>query len=172
MALVQVPPREALDHKFPEWLVFVVTHDPDGHDDVMPAGWAMQASADPPMLAVALGQRRHTLALLERTDAFVVGFAGPDQVQTITATGSQSGRHVDKFAALGLATQPGVATPVPLLAGCALAFECRRVASLPSGDHVIVLGEVLAAHRADPPLPNLVNFGGWYSPAAPCWPKP
>jgi flavin reductase (DIM6/NTAB) family NADH-FMN oxidoreductase RutF len=168
--LKQVPVAEALDHKFPEWLVFVVTHDPAGRDDLMPAGWAMCCSAQPPMLAVALGAGRHSLALIQRTREFGIGFAGPEQVQTLTFSGSCSGRDVDKFAALGLATQPGAVTSVPLLVGCTLFFECRLAGALPAGDHVVVTGEIAAAHRADPPLANLVNFGGWYSPAGPLWP--
>jgi flavin reductase (DIM6/NTAB) family NADH-FMN oxidoreductase RutF len=172
MGLIQVPPQEALEHKFPERLVFVVTHDPDGLDDIMPAGWCMSCSAHPPMLAVALGPLRHTRELIERTGEFVIAFAAEGQVEAVTYTGAHSGRHVDKFAALGLTTRPGVATSVPLVEGCALAFECRRTASVECGDHVVYFGEIIAAHRSDPPLANLVNFGGWYSPALPLQPRP
>ncbi|MBI2301619.1 MAG: flavin reductase family protein [Armatimonadetes bacterium] len=155
----------ALAGKYPEWIVFVVTCDATGRVDLMPAGWCMVCSGEPPMLAVALGLGRHTRTVVEATGEFQIAFAGEGQREVVDFAGRCSGREVDKIAALGLRLSPGAATRVPLVEGCARSFECRLAGSLPSGDHVIYVGEILAAHVADPPVRNLVNFGGWYGPA-------
>ncbi|MBI5834061.1 MAG: flavin reductase family protein [Armatimonadetes bacterium] len=165
MAWTTLAPAAALDLKFPEWLLFVVTHDGAGHYDLMPAGWAMQCSLDPPMLAVALHAQRYSLAQIRATGEFGLAFAGLGQHELITWSGTRSGREVDKFAAYPIRHSPGSATGVPLIDGCALAFECRLASELPAGDHVIVTGHIAAAHRAEPPVSKLVNFGGWYAPA-------
>ncbi len=168
----RVEPAVALDAKYPEWLLFLVTHDGAGRHNLMPAGWAMQAAEEPPMLAVALRAARYSLQQVRATREFAVGFAGPEQVELITWAGTRSGADLDKFAAAGLGWSPGVATGCALVDGCAAMYECRLAGELAAGDHVIVTGEVLAAHRAAPPLANLVNFGGWYAPATPAWPHP
>ena len=43
-AVKQVDIAEARAKKYPEWIALVITHDPDGHDNVMPAGWCMFAA--------------------------------------------------------------------------------------------------------------------------------
>ena len=156
---------DALAQKYPEWLLFVVTGDSTGRYDLMPAGWAMQCSIDPPMLAVALHRDRHSLAVIRQTREFVLAFAGVGQHELITWSGSCSGRSVDKFAQRAIAWSPGEATGLPLIDGCALAFECRLAEELAAGDHVILAAHLLAAYQADPRIDRLTNFGGWYAPA-------
>ena len=158
---------EVLNGKYPEWIVFVITRAPDGRVDLMPAGWCMVCSAKPPMLAVALGRGRYTRELILETGEFNVGFAGEGQLDVIDFTGSRSGRQVDKLEALGLTMAPPKVNTVPLLEGCSRVFECRLCAHLEAGDHTIVTGEIVAAHLSDPPVKNLVNFGGRYCPAMP-----
>lgn len=161
----QVDPSEALDGKYPEWIVFVVTHDPDGPDDLMPAGWCMLCSGNPLMLAVGIGKGRHTARLIEKTGEFNVAWAGEGQHEVVTVTGTTSGRDVDKLKELGLKTRPGAVTKVPLVEGCARTFECKLRHVYPTGDHNIYVGEIVAAHVADPPVANMVNFGGHYAAA-------
>lgn len=168
----QVSPQVALDGKYPEWLIFVITGDPDGPDDIMPAGWCMLCSGEPLMMAVGLGRQRHTLELIRKTGEFNLAWAGPGQHEMVTFTGTRSGRDTDKIAALGLTVLPAAVNRAPLIEGCARTVECKLRHEYPSGDHVIVVGEVVAAHVADPPLANLVNFGGWYSVAEAATPKP
>ncbi|MCC7492160.1 MAG: flavin reductase family protein [Fimbriimonadaceae bacterium] len=167
----QVPAAEALAGKYPEWLVFVTAANPDGPPNFMPAGWCMVCSSEPPMLAVALGHGRHTAALVQRTGEFAINFCGEGQHDLITRSGTVSGRDVNKLEVLRVATAPGKLGFAPLISGCARAFECKLRHVYPSGDHNIFVGEVVAAHIAEPAVSNLVNFGGWYSAATPATPR-
>ena len=165
MPLRPVDPSEAVNHKFPEWLIFLTTHDPDGPDDIMPVGWCMQCAEQPIMFAVGLKPVRHSLELIRKTGEFNLLWAGEGQHDLITFTGTRSGREVDKLAEAGVETYPGKVNQAPLIAGTALAFECRFRHEYPTGDHLIVVGEVVAAHLSEPAVRSIVNFGGRYLPA-------
>ncbi len=151
---------EAADRKYPEWVAFVIACDAQGKANLMPAGWVMFASGEPPMLAVSVGHTRYTHELIERTGEFVIAFAGKGQEELVNQTGSCSGRDVDKFARFKAETVPGEATRCPLLVGAAMNYECRIEQRAPAGDHSVFIGRILAAHVSDPPIPRLENFGG------------
>lgn len=165
--MVEVPPSEALSRKYPEWVLWVITVDADGRPNIMPAGWVMICNAKPVMLAVAVGFGRYTHACLEETGEFVLAWPGVGQEALIAQMGSCSGREVDKFTRFGLKTMPARCVAAPLLDGCAAAFECTVVSQVELEDHSVFIGEVLAAHVADPPIEKLDNFNGRFAVAQP-----
>jgi len=65
-------------------------------------------------------------------------------------------RGVDRFA--GVAWQPN-AQGVPLLDDALATFECRARSQYPEGDHLIMVGEVLACRHADNANPLLYHSG-------------
>ena len=160
--------EQALERKFPEWIVFVVAVDKAGRPNLMPAGWCMQVSHKPPMVAVSIAPQRYTHGLIEQSGEFVVAWPGEGQQQLISFAGSTSGRDVDKFAEAKLKTAPPAVTKVPLLEGCGLCLECKVTNAVPAGDHTIFVGEVVAAHVSERPIANIINFGQErFAPAKP-----
>ena len=75
----RVPTSEAINRKYPEWIVLVVTVDQRGQVDVMPAGWCMVTSGRPVMLAVSIHPHRHTHKLLSEAGEFVISFPAAGQ---------------------------------------------------------------------------------------------
>lgn len=73
----------------------------------------------------------------------MVNVLAEDQIH-IAERFAQSGG--DKFA--GLAFRPSLAG-VPLLEGVAASFACRTTARYPGGDHIILIGEVLAFEKSE-----------------------
>lgn len=65
-------------------------------------------------------------------------------------------RGVDRFA--GVAWQSN-AQGVPLLDDALATFECRARSQYPEGDHLIMVGEVLACRHADNASPLLYHSG-------------
>jgi flavin reductase (DIM6/NTAB) family NADH-FMN oxidoreductase RutF len=65
----------------------------------------------------------------------------------------------------GIKTKPGPVSGVPVLAESLGWVECRVVATLPAGDHTLVLGEVVAAgvEHADGVALTLQEAGFKYS---------
>lgn len=167
MAIKQVPVEEAMQLKYPEWVLFVITVSPEGKANIMPAGWAMVCSFQPRMMAIAIGAGRYTAELIRTTGEFVLAFLSERQAPLIEFAGTHTGRQVDKFEQMGLVKAPPVVIAVPLLADSPLQFECRLSSAMPTGDHTIFAAEVVAAHVSDPLEPKVENFHRLYRPAAP-----
>ena len=163
----QVKPSDALGCKYPEWIVMVVSRDADGKPNVMPAGWGMICSGQPLCVAVAVSTRNYSCRCIEDTGQFVFAWAGEGQEELIQQAGSTSGRKIDKFREFRIPTSEPAEVLVPLLSGAAANLECRLLHEYPSGDHVIFVGEVVAAHVSDPPIAKLENFDGRYAVAQP-----
>lgn len=128
--------------------VAVVTSAHAGDRNVMSAGWHAALSAEPPLYGVALGRERYTHALVLAAQAFAVHFLPFEHARTIAAVGSSS-RHdgIDKFARFALEATSGAVADVPILTQAYLVYECRLQAVHETGDHDLVVGEVVAVHH-------------------------
>ena len=114
--------------KYPEQVVFVVTKGKDTSADIMPAGWFMPTSMEPPLVAISVGHTRYTHQLIKESGGFVISFPGETMEKEIICTGSHSGRDVDKFAELGIRQEPGKYLDIPLLSeeGKAIPYATRK----------------------------------------------
>ena len=73
--------------------------------------------------------------------------------------GSRSGREVDKFAEFECATAPAAEIDSVLLSDAAANFECTLESHMIAGDHVIYVGNVVAAHVNTESLGRLYTVG-------------
>lgn len=96
-----------------------------GRRNVMAAAWVMPLDFSPPKFAAVIAADTFTRELLEGSGACVLAAPTTDQVDLTWRCGSCSGRDVDKFAELGLASAPGTLVSAPLIAGCAAWLECQ-----------------------------------------------
>lgn len=148
---------------------FLVAVDARGRSNAMTIGWLQIGTVwARPICQVLVRPSRHTHRCIAGTGEFTVAVPLGKMGEELAFCGSRSGREVDKFAALGLRTLPGKAIQVPLLADCALAYECRTVARAEltlegvldagirskyygRGDlHTLFYGEVLATWELSP----------------------
>jgi len=92
---------------------------------------------------------------------FAVHILARDQ-ESLSNSFARSG--ADKFAGLSLERGPG---NIPLLSGCSARFQCKTSYQYEGGDHIILVGEVLAFDRYDS-APLVFHGGGYRSlqPAA------
>jgi flavin reductase (DIM6/NTAB) family NADH-FMN oxidoreductase RutF len=160
--------KEATRRKYPEWIVLIVTTDTQGATNVMPAGWSMFTSSDPPMCAISVGHSRYTHGLIRQEKEFTVAFPGPELGAAIRYCGMHSGCEGDKIETSGLDLAPASQIRPPLINGAVANLECRLVSEQSTGDHTIFVGEIVAAHVSDDLSGRLLNFGpGLYAPAQP-----
>jgi flavin reductase (DIM6/NTAB) family NADH-FMN oxidoreductase RutF len=117
-----------------------------GSPNVLAIAWVMPASTVPPMLAFAVRQERHSYRLLEESKEFVVNIAGFDLASQVLFCGRRSGKDIDKFEATGLTPGKAKKVGVPIVSECVAHVECKVAEMIPKGDHVLVIGEVLAAY--------------------------
>ncbi|HEX5741149.1 MAG TPA: flavin reductase family protein [Pilimelia sp.] len=135
--------------------------------NVMSAEWSYFVNKDPLYVAVVLGPRTASRALLTAAGRFAVTFCGEHQADLADFAGSLSVRDVDKTSSRSVTFGAPTATGVPWVAGGVLAVECALRQVLPMPVHVVYVGEVLAAHEPAQPVRPLVKHGGMYTLGCP-----
>lgn len=141
--------REALG-RFPTGVAIVTAAGRDGPVGMTANSFA-SVSLDPPLVLWSVAKATPSFAAFFAADAYTVHFLAADQRElALRFAGSR-----DRFA--GLAHRPGV-TGAPLLDGVEPLLECRVWARHDAGDHVILVGEVVAI-RSREHAPLLFHAG-------------
>lgn len=132
--------KAILEH-FPYGL-YVVTVRSNGEEHGLTANWITQASFEPPMIAVSIENTSTTISLIRDAHHFAVSLLTTGQRELA----EKLGRTSDQAPKLkGVKTKPAPAAQTPVLTESVGWVECRAVATLPAGDHTLVLGEILEA---------------------------
>ena len=126
--------------------VTLVTSADGERRNVMAAAWAMPLDFSPAKVLLVVDKATYTRELIEASGEFVLNLPVRAQAELVLAVGSRSGRDGDKFAALGLETQPSRMVSAPRLAGCVGWLECRIMPE-PANQarYDLFLAEVIAA---------------------------
>ena len=117
-----------------------------GPPNALAIAWIMPVSINPPLLVFAIRQERHSYELLKEAKEFVVNIAGRELARQVLYCGRRSGKNVDKFKETGLTAGPAKKVKVPIVGECAAHIECELSETIPKGDHVLVVGRVVAAY--------------------------
>ncbi len=145
--------RDALG-AFATGVTIATTTDAGGDPVGMTASSFNSVSLDPPLVLWSLAKSAQSRAAFTGSGHFAVHVLAASQ-QDLSDRFARSG--TDKFA--GLAWQKG-ALGSPVLADFAARFECRTRHEYEGGDHVILVGEVVAFEAHDVP-PLLFHAGGY-----------
>jgi flavin reductase (DIM6/NTAB) family NADH-FMN oxidoreductase RutF len=137
----QAAKKTVLRH-FPYGL-YVVTVAHDGDEHAMTANWLTQAAFEPPMVAVAIENTSKTIGMIRDAHHFAINLLLTGQRELAGKLGRTSDQAPQKLK--GVKTKPAPVSQTPVLADCLGWVECRVVATLPAGDHTLVLGEVVGA---------------------------
>src|SRR5213592_949690 len=134
--------KKAILRHFPYGL-YVVTVAHDGDEHGMTANWLTQASFEPPMIVVAIENTSKTIGLIRDSHHCAINLLLTGQRDLAGKLGRSSAQAPQKLK--GIKTKPAPVSGVPVLAESLGWVECRVVATLPAGDHTLVLGEVMSA---------------------------
>lgn len=134
--------RRTVLRLFPYGLYAVTVRHGDQEHGIT-AAWVTQASFAPAMVVVSIESESRALPMLRDAKAFALNVLTAEQRDVATRLGVSSTAAPPKLA--GIPTKPGPATGVPVLTGALGWLECRMVATMPAGDHTLVLGEVVEA---------------------------
>lgn len=155
----QVDYAKAVKRKYPEQVVIAIAKDRNGKANPITLGWTMIASHEPPMMAIAVAKTHYSVQAIEYARSFTVAFPSEDMADAALFFGSRSGREVDKFAEFECATAPAAEIDSVLLSDAAANFECTLESHMIAGDHVIYVGNVVAAHVNTESLGRLYTVG-------------
>ncbi len=145
--------RSALS-RFASGVTILTTHTEDDGDAGMTATAFTSVSIAPPMVLACIAHDASMAPTLARASHLAVHLLAADQSELSRRFAAAES---ERFTGLALTRGAG---GVPLLDGALARLQCRIVARHPSGDHVIVVAEVLEAEVAegDP----LLYFRGRY----------
>ncbi len=137
--------------------VAIVTADgPDGDMIGLTVSSFNSVSLDPPLILFSVDRGSHSLAALQAADGYAVNILNRRQADLS-----------DRFATPGANKWEAVDytrghSNAPLLAGALARFECAPYAAHDGGDHVILIGRVIA-FRASTEQEPLAFFRGRYT---------
>jgi flavin reductase len=144
---------------FPTGVTVVTVASGDGNMHGITVNSFSSVSLDPMLVLVCLHETSRGVDLIERTGAFVVNVLSAGQ-REVSRWFADRCRPVGSTMFDGVPFEPGV-TGCPILVDATASFDCRLRQSHRAGDHLIVLGEVIAlVHR--PHLEPLIFHAGSY----------
>ncbi|HEV8264342.1 MAG TPA: flavin reductase family protein [Gemmatimonadales bacterium] len=154
--------KKSVLRQFPYGL-YAVTVASRGEEHGMTANWVTQAAFEPPMVVVAVENTSKTIDMMRDSHQFAISVLQQGQRDLAGRLGRTSEQAPQKLK--GIKTKPAPVSGVPVLAESLGWVECRVVATLPAGDHTLVLGEVIAAgvEHADAQPLTLQEAGFKYS---------
>jgi flavin reductase (DIM6/NTAB) family NADH-FMN oxidoreductase RutF len=108
---------------------------------MMTVNWIIQASFDPPLLALAVEHDSHSRRVIEASGAFVVNLYDSTQRELAGHLGMTFAKHPDKQNEQ--AWKPSPVTGSPVLEATLAWVECKVVSQTPAGDHILLIAEVV-----------------------------
>ncbi|AHF76629.1 Putative oxygenase [Sodalis praecaptivus] len=113
-------------------------------------------SLDPPLILFSLGRHSTSGVALEAVGRYAVNILSREQASLSNQFARPGG---DKWSGVGW-RRGGYGAP--LLAGALASFECQTHRLYDGGDHIILVGRVMAFHLDPGAMPPLIFFRGGY----------
>lgn len=132
-------------HHYPK-LAAIVTASFEEKDNAMTAAWHSSISINPPIYGVSISPKRFTYQLISQSKEFGINFIPFEKAHLAASLGGTSGQKIDKFQKLNISKEKPIKTSVPLLKDAYASYECKLLDSKIYGDHVWVVGEIVAVH--------------------------
>jgi len=124
----------------------IVTASARGRDDAMTAAWHSSISFKPPLYGIAIAPKRFTYQLITESREFGINFIPLEKASLAAAIGGTLGQQTDKFERFNIKKEKPLKTTVPILKDAYAAYECKLVDSKSYGDHIWIVGEIVAVH--------------------------
>ena len=124
----------------------IVTASARGRETAMTAAWHSCISIKPPLYGIAIAPKRFTYQLITESQEFGINFVTLEKASLAAAIGGTSGQQINKFERFAIKKDKPVKTTAPILKDAYAAYECKFVDSKPYGDHLWVVGEIVAVH--------------------------
>jgi flavin reductase (DIM6/NTAB) family NADH-FMN oxidoreductase RutF len=126
--------------------LYALTVKREGDEHGITANWVSQASFEPPMVVVAVESTSKMIEMIRDAHHFAISVFHEGQRDLADKLGRGAAGAAGASPKLkGIKTKPGPISGAPVLAEALGWVECRVVTTLPSGDHTLVLGEVVEA---------------------------
>jgi flavin reductase (DIM6/NTAB) family NADH-FMN oxidoreductase RutF len=105
--------------------------------------WVTRTSFDPFLIMISVDKRWYSHEGILNNKEFVLNHPSEDQAEAAWICGTKSGRDGDKIKLAGLKLVDSVAVKAPTIYGVTVAFECKVVDQIVTGDHTMFIGQVV-----------------------------
>ena len=140
---------------FPRPIALISTYSENGVANCAPYSFFNAVCEDPVLVVVSFsarsdGKRKHSLANIIRTGAFVVNLVDEQIANGMHLSSAEVPEEVSEFAQAGFTPAPCRVVAHPRIAEAPVSFECRLFQRIEVGSaREIVLGEVVHVHARD-----------------------
>jgi flavin reductase (DIM6/NTAB) family NADH-FMN oxidoreductase RutF len=153
----------------PRPIAWISTVDTLGNLNAAPFSFFNVMGDDPPLLAVAPGNRadgspKDTARNIRDNGEFVVNLVEESQAAAMSLSSAPLAPGESEFSIAGLTPLPSLSVRPPRIAGTAVQLECRLERIIETGGNRVVLGHILLIHtRAGllDPVTRLPLPGAW-----------
>lgn len=139
----------AIEFLQPTRPVLCTSKNEDGSDHIAPFGWCSPVSQNPPKLVIAihhLPKKSKTLINIERSNEFVINLPQLNIAQTVIETSIRITRGENKFDRSGFTRLESILVKPVCVSECAACLECKVSHILYTGDHALIIGDILLTH--------------------------
>jgi flavin reductase (DIM6/NTAB) family NADH-FMN oxidoreductase RutF len=141
-------------YAFPMQTILVTCNDKKNTTNIITLAWHTPISRNPPLYGISVSPKRHSYALIKKSKEFVINFMPYSQVEAADYCGTHSGRNTNKVCQTGLTLIPAQKLTTPLIKEGYAHLECTLVKTTSLGDHILLVGEVIAVSADDNAFEN------------------
>jgi flavin reductase (DIM6/NTAB) family NADH-FMN oxidoreductase RutF len=138
--------HDAFELASPYPYTLAVTMDQRDRPNIIGLSWWMFTSWNPLMIAISVGHQRFSHECLKHHNEFVLCFPSEEQAKDAWFCGRKSGRELDKFQHTAFKPVHSREVKPPMIDGVTVAYECRIVNHIDTGDHTMFIADVVAIH--------------------------
>ncbi len=148
---MKVPLNSAVRLISPRVTALITTVDKQDRVNAAPYSWIYPISYNPPLVGVGVGgKHKHTYINAKETGEFAINIVSEDFAQQAVNCEEQHEPGEDLLKKHGLRTTPPEKIKTPRVRESRAVLECRLkdIIEVEGSDHVILVGEVVAAESA------------------------
>lgn len=136
----------------PRPTIIVTTANSKGESNAAPFSFTMPVSVKPALVAFASVPSHHTYKNIEETGEFVVNIPNEAILEKLWITGEKFPYGVSEIEESGLTQMESLKVSPPKIAECIAHMECKVHWIRDSGDHKLIVGEIIHADAASDAL--------------------
>lgn len=114
--------------------------------NILTVAWTGIINTIPPKTYISLRPERYSYDIITQSGEFVINLPTVSLVRAVDYCGVRSGRDTDKFAAMGLTTEPAFQLGCPMLEESPVCLECKVTDRLELGSHHMLLADIVAVN--------------------------
>ena len=144
--------------KIPYGLYVIGVKDGEGHH-AFTGSWLTQCSMKPPRVALGVRHGAHSFDCLKSGGVFTVNFLAKEDKKILEQFFKPTPASGNRFGDLQFSLKE---TGAPILEKAIAYLECKVIEIVNSGDHSIVIGEIVGAEVLEDKSPLIMSDTPWH----------